>query len=58
MQNIALSRYLPLSAFSRDANNTYIRKTMRHLATRVKEHGTSQSAVKDHLSSCEMCKSE
>ena len=42
----------------RDANNTYIGKTVRHLATRVKEHGTSQSAIKDHLSSCEMCQSE
>ena len=27
------------------ANNTYIGKTMRHLATRVREHGTSSSAV-------------
>ena len=42
----------------RDANNIYIGKTIRHLATRVKEHGTSPSpsAVSNHLSSCETCK--
>ena len=40
-----------------DANNIYIGKTIRHLATRVKEHGTSRSAVFSHLSSCETCKS-
>ena len=32
-------------------------KTIQHLATRVKEHGTSPSAVLNHLSSCETCKS-
>ena len=42
----------------RDANNIYIGKTIRHLATRVKEHGTSPSAVFNHLSSCETCKSD
>ena len=31
----------------RDANSTYIGKTIRHLATRVKEHATSPSAIKD-----------
>ena len=41
----------------RDANNIYIGKTIRHLATRVKEYGTSPSAVSYHLSSCETCKS-
>ena len=41
----------------RDANKIYIGKTVRHLATRVKEHGTSPSAVSNHLSSCETCKS-
>ena len=45
----------------RDANTTYIGKTMRHLVTRVKEHGTSSStsssAIRDHLQSCEPCKS-
>ena len=40
----------------RDANNIYIGKTIRHLATRVKEHITSHSAVSNHLSSCETCK--
>ena len=41
----------------RDANNIYIGKTIQHLATRVQEHGTSTSAVFNHLSSCEICKS-
>ena len=41
----------------RDADCTYIGKTMRHLATRVKEHGTSASAIFDHLSSCKTCHS-
>ena len=40
----------------RDANNIYIGKTIRHLATRLREHGTSHSAVSNHLSSCEICK--
>ena len=29
---------------------------IRHLATRVKEHATSSSAIKEHLSSCTACK--
>ena len=39
-------------------NNIYIGKTIWHLATRVKEHGTSpsNSAVSNHLTSCETCK--
>ena len=37
--------------------NIYFGKTIQHLATRVKEHGTSPSAVQNHLSSCEPCKS-
>ena len=41
----------------RDANTTYIGKTVRHLATRVREHGTSPSAIKDHLLSCNLCSS-
>ena len=53
---------LPLLAyvvykFKCDANNIYIGKTIRHLATRVKEHGTSPSAVSNHLSSCETYRS-
>ena len=34
----------------------YIGKTMRHLATRVKEHGNSPSAIHEHLLSCQTCK--
>ena len=43
----------------RDANTFYIGKTIRHLATRVKEHGSlnSNSAIYSHLLSCETCKS-
>ena len=42
----------------RDANITYIGKTLRHLATRVKEHETSSSsAIKEHLLSCALCNS-
>ena len=40
-----------------NANNIYIAKTIRYLTTRVKEHGTSPSAVANHLSSCETCRS-
>ena len=40
----------------RDANTNYIGKTTRHLATRVREHSMSPSAVKNHLSSCHTCK--
>ena len=40
----------------RDANSTYIGKTIRHLATRVREHTTSPSAIKEYLSSCTTCK--
>ena len=36
--------------------NIGIGKTIRHLATRVKEHATSSSAIKEHLSSCTTCK--
>ena len=42
----------------RDANSTYIGKTIRHLVTRVKEHSTSPSAIKEHLSSCTTCKDD
>ena len=40
----------------RDANKVYIGKTMRHLATRVGEHKNQNSAIYDHLLSCETCK--
>ena len=36
-------------------NLTYIGKTSRHLATRVKEHSTKLSAIRDHLSTCRAC---
>ena len=39
-----------------DTNKIYIGKTMRHLATRVREHGNSPSAINQHLTSCETCK--
>ena len=42
----------------RDADLPYIGKTMHHLATRVREHGTSASAIHDHLSGCALCHSE
>ena len=42
----------------RDADCVYIGKTMRHLATRVGEHGTTRSAISDHLNSCSSCKSK
>ena len=47
----------PLSAGPR--LEEWLNKTIRHLATRVnlKEHGTSSSAVFNHLSSCKTCKS-
>ena len=35
----------------------YIGKTIRNLATRVKEHGSSNSAIYSHLLTCETCKS-
>ena len=41
----------------RDANTVYIGKTIRHLATRVKEHGSPNSAIYSHLLTCETCKS-
>ena len=39
----------------RDANSTYIGKIIRHLATRVREHSTSPSTIKEQ-SSCTTCK--
>ena len=40
----------------RDADNTYIGKTKRHLVTRVKEHDTTPTAINKHLLMCESCK--
>ena len=38
-----------------DTSTTYIGKTKRHLAIRVKEHKQSQSAIRDHLQTCMSC---
>ena len=40
----------------RDANSTYTGKTIQHLVTRVREHTTSPSAIKENLPSCTTCK--
>ena len=43
-----------------DANQVYFGKTLRHLATRVKEHGNSKlkSAVSNHLKICSYCRED
>ena len=38
-----------------DPNTSYIGKTKRHLAVRIKEHGQKESAIKDHLGNCTTC---
>ena len=38
-----------------DENPTYIGKTKRHLATMVKEHFSGNSAIFEHISSCDAC---
>ena len=38
-----------------DKNQTYICKTKRHLATRVREHFSGSSAIFEHISSCNTC---
>ena len=40
----------------REANQIYIGKTVRHLATRVKEHSHTTSAIYKHLQQCNSCK--
>ena len=41
-----------------DADTTYISKTKRHLAIRMKEHLTiSNSAIKQHIEKCPSCQS-
>ena len=37
---------------SRDSRQSYIGKTKRHFLTRIREHGTSASAVKSHCDNC------
>ena len=38
-----------------DKNNSYIGKTIRHLAIRSKEHLTGNSAIFDHVQNCRDC---
>ena len=38
-----------------DKNQTYIGKTKRHLATMVMEHLSGNSAIFQHISSCDAC---
>ena len=40
-----------------DTDISYIGKTKRHLATRVGEHKSQPSAIRQHLQSCETCHS-
>ena len=44
-----LANVVYLSKCSCDTNKIYVGKTMRHLATRIKENGNSQSAIHEHL---------
>ena len=37
-------------------NISYIGKTKRHLATRIKEHRLEKSAIGQHLQTCHTCK--
>lgn len=39
-----------------DKNQTYIGKTKRHLATRVKEHLSDKSAIYEHITHCIDCR--
>ena len=38
-----------------DNNQTYIGKTKRYLATRVRDHFSGCSAIFEHISSCNTC---
>ena len=38
-----------------DKNQTYIGRTKRHLATRAREHFSGNSAIVEHISSCNTC---
>ena len=40
-----------------DKSITYIGKTIRHLATRSKEHLENNSAIFDHIKTCQNCQS-
>ena len=39
-----------------DSSKSYIGKTKRHLATRVKEHRQGPSAIQNHLDDCSVCR--
>ena len=39
-----------------DSSKSYIGKTKRHLATRVKEHKQGPSAIQSHLEECRVCR--
>ena len=38
-----------------DKSHTYVGKAKRHLATRVREHLSGNSAIFEHISSCNAC---
>ena len=38
-----------------DKSVSYIGKTKRHLAIRIREHRTQASAIRDHYQKCEKC---
>ena len=38
-----------------DINISYIGKTKRHLATRIKEHRSEKSAIGQHVQTCHTC---
>ena len=38
-----------------DAQLSYIGKTKRHLATRIREHASRESAIRSHLDNCNTC---
>ena len=46
----------PLLANVVASNKSYIGKTKRHLATRVKEHRQGHLAIQSHLDECSACK--
>ena len=49
------SNVIDLFEGSSDKNQTYIGKTKRNLATRVREHFSGNSAIYKHISSCNTC---
>ena len=62
--HFSLKHKTPLSLLSnvvyhfkclRDVNLSYIGKTKRHLVTRAKEHASGESAISEHLLTCDTC---